>query len=306
MQPALFLPAIVLVGPTAVGKTDLSLALAHEFNGEVINADSMQLYRGMDIGTAKISQDQRQGINHHLLDVLDITETANVADYQQMGRQIVNEILSRNKRAIIVGGSGLFIQGLLEDLQFPGSDPVIRDRLTKEAEEIGAEAMYQRLVESDPIAAKDILPNNTRRVIRALEVIELTGSAPVTTLGELPEIVPSIRIGLTRDRSELDQRIEARVDQMWKAGFVEEVVALESLGLRDGLTASKALGYAQILAALAGEISIDEAKEKTVQATKRFARRQESWFGRDQKIQWLNANETTVSEIADIVHSTKR
>ena len=306
MQPALFLPAIVLVGPTAVGKTDLSLALAHEFNGEVINADSMQLYRGMDIGTAKISQDQRQGINHHLLDVLDITETANVADYQQMGRQIVNEILSRNKRAIIVGGSGLFIQGLLEDLQFPGSDPVIRDRLTKEAEEIGAEAMYQRLVESDPIAAKDILSNNTRRVIRALEVIELTGSAPVTTLGELPEIVPSIRIGLTRDRSELDQRIEARVDQMWKAGFVDEVVALESLGLRDGLTASKALGYAQILAALAGEISIDEAKEKTVQATKRFARRQESWFGRDQKIQWLNANETTVSEIADIVHSTKR
>lgn len=299
-------PAIVLVGPTAVGKTDLSLALAHEFNGEVINADSMQLYRGMDIGTAKISQDQRQGINHHLLDVLDITETANVADYQQMGRQIVNEISSRNNRAIIVGGSGLFIQGLLEDLQFPGSDPVIRDRLTKEAEEIGAEAMYQRLVESDPIAAKDILPNNTRRVIRALEVIELTGSAPVTTLGELPEIVPSIRIGLTRDRSELDQRIEARVDQMWKAGFVDEVAALESLGLRDGLTASKALGYAQILAALAGEISIDEAKEKTVQATKRFARRQESWFGRDQKIQWLNANETTVSEIADLVHSTKR
>ena len=306
MQPALFLPAIVLVGPTAVGKTDLSLALAHEFNGEVINADSMQLYRGMDIGTAKISQDQRQGINHHLLDVLDITETANVADYQQMGRQIVKEISSKNKRAIIVGGSGLFIQGLLEDLQFPGSDPVIRDRLTKEAEEIGAKAMYQRLVESDPIAAKDILSNNTRRVIRALEVIELTGSAPVTTLGELPEIVPSIRIGLTRDRSELDQRIEARVDQMWKAGFVDEVVALESLGLRDGLTASKALGYAQILAALAGEISIDEAKEKTVQATKRFARRQESWFGRDQKIQWLNANETTVSEIADIVHSTKR
>ena len=306
MQPAIFLPAIVLVGPTAVGKTDLSLALAHEFNGEVINADSMQLYRGMDIGTAKISQDQRQGINHHLLDVLDITETANVADYQQMGRQIVKEISSKNKRAIIVGGSGLFIQGLLEDLQFPGSDPVIRDRLTKEAEEIGAKAMYQRLVESDPIAAKDILSNNTRRVIRALEVIELTGSAPVTTLGELPEIVPSIRIGLTRDRSELDQRIEARVDQMWKAGFVDEVVALESLGLRDGLTASKALGYAQILAALAGEISIDEAKEKTVQATKRFARRQESWFGRDQKIQWLNANETTVSEIADLVHSTKQ
>lgn len=306
MQSAIFLPAIVLVGPTAVGKTDLSLALAHEFNGEVINADSMQLYRGMDIGTAKIPQDQRQGITHHLLDVLDITETANVADYQQTGRQVVQELSSRNKRAIIVGGSGLFIQGLLEDLQFPGSDPVIRDRLTKEAEEIGAEAMYQRLVESDPTAAKDILPNNTRRVIRALEVIELTGSAPVTTLGELPEIVPSIRIGLTRDRSELDLRIEARVDQMWEAGFVAEVAALEALGLREGLTASKALGYAQILAALASEISIDEAKEKTVQATKRFARRQESWFSRDQKIQWLNANEATVGEIASLVNSAKQ
>lgn len=296
-------PAIVLVGPTAVGKTDLSLALAHEFNGEVINADSMQLYRGMDIGTAKIPEQMRQGITHHLLDVLDITETANVADYQRMGRQVIQQLAEQGKRAIVVGGSGLFIQGLLEDLQFPGSDQAIRDRLTAEADEIGADAMYQRLVELDPNAAKDILPNNTRRVIRALEVIEITGSAPVTTLAELPEVIPSIRIGLKRDRAELDQRIGTRVNQMWDAGFVAEVEALESLGLRDGLTASKALGYAQILSAFAGDISIEEAKEKTIQATRRFARRQESWFGRDRKIHWLSANEASVDQIAELVNS---
>ena len=296
-------PAIVLVGPTAVGKTDLSLALAHEFNGEVINADSMQLYRGMDIGTAKIPEQMRQGITHHLLDVLDITETANVADYQRMGRQVIQQLAEQGKRAIVVGGSGLFIQGLLEDLQFPQSDQAIRDRLTGEADEIGADAMYQRLVELDPNAAKDILPNNTRRVIRALEVIEITGSAPVTTLAELPEVIPSIRIGLKRDRAELDQRIGTRVNQMWDAGFVAEVEALESLGLRDGLTASKALGYAQILSAFAGDISIEEAKEKTIQATRRFARRQESWFGRDRKIHWLSANEASVDQIAELVNS---
>lgn len=296
-------PAIVLVGPTAVGKTDLSLALAHEFNGEVINADSMQLYRGMDIGTAKIPEQMRQGITHHLLDVLDITETANVADYQRMGRQVIQQLAEQGKRAIVVGGSGLFIQGLLEDLQFPQSDQAIRDRLTAEADEIGADAMYQRLVELDPNAAKDILPNNTRRVIRALEVIEITGSAPVTTLAELPEVIPSIRIGLKRDRAELDQRIGTRVNQMWDAGFVAEVEALESLGLRDGLTASKALGYAQILSAFAGDISIEEAKEKTIQATRRFARRQESWFGRDRKIHWLSANEASVDQIAELVNS---
>lgn len=294
-------PAIVIVGPTAVGKTELSLKLAQEFGGEIINADSMQLYRGMDIGTAKLPVEERRGIKHHMLDVLAVTETANVADYQRDARAVIEQLASENKRAIVVGGSGLFIQGLLEDMQFPGSDPQIRERLTLEADAIGPDAIYQRLVDLDPQAAANILPGNTRRVIRALEVFELTGSTPVTTLTELPEVVPSIRIGLRRPRPELDLRIEQRVEQMWKLGLVEEVAELEKVGIREGLTASKALGYAQVLAALSGEISLDEAKEKTIQATRRFARRQESWFARDQKINWFTAGETESSQIAQLV-----
>lgn len=295
-------PAIVIVGPTAVGKTDLSLEIAKHFGGEIINADSMQLYKGMDIGTAKLPLKDRQGIKHHMLDVLEVTETANVADYQRDGRKVVGGLDGQGIRSVVVGGSGLFIQGLLEDLQFPGSDPEIRDRLTLEAEKIGPEAIYQRLVEIDPEAAANILPGNTRRVIRALEVIELTGAAPVTTLEQLPEVIPSIRIGLKRDRAQLDERITQRVEVMWEEGLVDEVRELEKVGLRDGLTASKALGYAQVLDALSGLISFDEAKEKTIQATKRFARRQESWFNRDQKINWFDASTATFEEIAQLVN----
>lgn len=298
-------PAIVIVGPTAVGKTDLSLEVAKHFGGEIINADSMQLYKGMDIGTAKLPLKDRQGIKHHMLDVLEVTETANVADYQRDGRKVVHELDQAGIRSVVVGGSGLFIQGLLEDLQFPGSDPQIRDRLTVEAEKIGSDAIYQRLLEIDPEAAANILPGNTRRVIRALEVIELTGAAPVTTLEQLPEVIPSIRIGLKRDRAELDQRITKRVEVMWEEGLVEEVRELEKVGLRDGLTASKALGYAQVLDALSGIISFDEAKEKTIQATKRFARRQESWFNRDQKIHWFDASTVTFDEIAQLVNKSQ-
>jgi tRNA dimethylallyltransferase len=298
-------PAIVIVGPTAVGKTELSLEVAKHFDGEIINADSMQLYQGMNIGTAKLSLKDRKGIKHHMLDVLEVTEAANVADYQRDSRKVVNELDQAGIRSVVVGGSGLFIQGLLEDLQFPGSDPEIRDRLTVEAEKIGADAIYQRLVEIDPEAAANILPGNTRRVIRALEVIELTGAAPVTTLEQLPEVIPSIRIGLKRDRAELDERITKRVEVMWEDGLVDEVRALEKVGLRDGLTASKALGYAQVLEALSGLISLDEAKEKTIQATKRFARRQESWFNRDQKIHWFDASTVTFDEIAQLVNKSQ-
>jgi tRNA dimethylallyltransferase len=298
-------PAIVIVGPTAVGKTDLSLEVAKHFGGEIINADSMQLYKGMDIGTAKLPLKDRQGIKHHMLDVLEVTETANVADYQRDGRKVVHELDQAGIRSVVVGGSGLFIQGLLEDLQFPGSDPQIRDRLTVEAEKIGSDAIYQRLLEIDPEAAANILPGNTRRVIRVLEVIELTGAAPVTTLEQLPEVIPSIRIGLKRDRAELDQRITKRVEVMWEEGLVEEVRELEKVGLRDGLTASKALGYAQVLDALSGIMSFDEAKEKTIQATKRFARRQESWFNRDQKIHWFDASTVTFDEIAQLVNKSQ-
>ncbi|NBV90021.1 MAG: tRNA (adenosine(37)-N6)-dimethylallyltransferase MiaA [Actinobacteria bacterium] len=284
------LPVIVIVGPTAVGKTDLSLDLAQELDAEVINADSMQLYRGMDLGTAKVPVTERRGIVHHMLDVLDVTQTANVADYQREARAIVDQIQARGKRVVVVGGSGLFIQGLLEDLQFPGSDPAVRERLTAEAEQLGGEVMYQRLIDIDPQAAQNILPTNVRRIVRALEVIELTGQAPTTTLQQLPEVIPSIRIGLRRDRADLDQRISNRVELMWNQGLVAEVESLEKVGLREGLTASKALGYAQVLDFMAGEITEAEAKERTISSTRRYVRRQESWFNRDSRIQWLEAD----------------
>jgi tRNA dimethylallyltransferase len=281
---------VVIVGPTAVGKTDLSLDVAQHLNAEIINADSMQLYRGMDIGTAKVPLDERRGIPHHMLDVLEVTETANVADYQRAGREIIDDIHARGKRVVVVGGSGLFVQGLLEDMQFPASDPEVRERLTLEAEQFGAQAMYDRLQALDSRAAANVLPTNVRRIVRALEVIELTGEAPTTTLQQLDEVVPSVRIGLRRDRADLDQRIEARVEVMWQQGLVEEVRSLEKFGLREGVTASKALGYAQVLDFLASEITESEAKERTVSSTRRYVRRQESWFNRDPRINWVRAD----------------
>jgi tRNA dimethylallyltransferase len=296
------LPAIVIVGTTAVGKTDLSLEVAKAFNAEIINADSMQLYKGMDIGTAKLPVDQRQGITHHMLDVLDVTTTASVSDYQKSARPIIQSLAAQGKRSVVVGGSGLFIQGLLEDMQFPEVDHALRDELQRQADELGAAAMYQKLVEADPAAAANVAPENTRRVIRALEVIELTGSAPITELKELPEVIPSIRIGLRRDRSELDPRIEKRVELMWAQGFVEEVEQLEKVGLRDGVTARKALGYAQILDYLAGELTLAQAKEQTIFATRRYARRQDSWFNRDAKIHWLDASTADLSTVTQLVN----
>jgi tRNA dimethylallyltransferase len=297
-------PVIVIVGPTAVGKTELSLDVAQKLDAEIINADSMQLYRKMDIGTAKIPVTDRRGIPHHMLDVLDVTEAANVADYQRTGREVIQAIQARGKRVVVVGGSGLFIQGLLEDMQFPVSDPDVRERLSHEAESLGTPAMYARLQALDPQAAANVLPTNLRRVLRALEVIELTGQAPATTLQQLDEVVPSVRIGLRRDRVQLDQRIHERVELMWQQGLVEEVRALEALGLRDGLTASKALGYAQVLSFLAGEISEEMAKEKTMSATRRYVRRQDSWFNRDARINWLPAdNRSLASEVTSIIES---
>ena len=288
---------IVIVGPTAVGKTDLSLDLAEQLNGEIINADSMQLYRGMDIGTAKVPMEAQRGIPHHLIDVLDITQTASVAAYQREARTAIHDINERGKRAIVVGGSGLFVNALLDDMQFPGNDPDVRERLYRELEEQGIDALYQRLVEFDAEAAAQVLPTNDRRIIRALEVIELTGEAPNTSLPELAEVVPSIRVGLKRDRAELDERINQRVELMWDQGFVDEVVDLEKNGLRDGLTASKALGYQQVLAALDGTVSLEQAKEDTKPGTRRFARRQESWFNRDKKIQWFDASAISAEEL---------
>jgi tRNA dimethylallyltransferase len=281
---------------------DLSLEVAKAFNAEIINADSMQLYKGMDIGTAKLPVEQRQGITHHMLDVLDVTTTASVSDYQKSARPIIQSLAAQGKRSVVVGGSGLFIQGLLEDMQFPEVDHALRDELQRQADELGAAAMYQMLVEADPAAAANVAPENTRRVIRALEVIELTGSAPITELKELPEVIPSIRIGLRRDRSELDPRIEKRVELMWEQGFVEEVEQLEKVGLRDGVTARKALGYAQILDYLAGELTLAQAKEQTIFATRRYARRQDSWFNRDAKIHWLDASTADLSTVTQLVN----
>ncbi len=261
--------AIAIVGPTAVGKTELSLDLAEMLGGEIINADSMQLYRGMDIGTAKIPESQRRGIPHHLLDVLDVTQAANVSDYQRAAREVIATLTNQGKVPIMVGGSGLFVNAVLDDMQFPGSDADIRARLISESQQLGLPAMYQRLVDVDPQAAAQVLPTNERRVLRALEVYEVTGHAPKTSLPELPEVIPSLRIGLRRDRSELDVRIDQRVDQMWDQGFVAEVQVLEKRGLRNGLTASQALGYKQILSALAGECSMEQAKIDTASGTRR-------------------------------------
>jgi tRNA dimethylallyltransferase len=280
---------IVILGATAVGKTGLSLELAHALNAEIINADSMQLYRGMDIGTAKIPVDERQGIPHHMFDVLDVTESAAVSDYQIAARTVIDDIHERGKCALLVGGSGLFIQSVLEDLQFQASDPQVRNSLNEEAERIGTAAMYARLLELEPEAGAKVLPNNLRRIIRALEVVELTGKTPNTSLSKLPDVYPSIRVGLRRPRPELGERIAHRVNLMWEQGFVDEVAHLETRGLREGVTASKALGYAQVLEALDGTVSLEQAAENTVVATRRFAKRQDSWFGRDDSIRWLDA-----------------
>lgn len=290
-------PVFVILGATAVGKTQLSLDLAQFIDAEIINADSMQLYRGMDIGTAKLPIDQRRGIAHHMLDILDVTELANVSDYQIRGRKVIQEIQARGKRVVIVGGSGLFIQSLLEDLQFPPGDPLVRARLEKQTQELGLAAMYAKLMDFDPQAGAKVNPANARRVIRALEVIEVTGLAPVTSLVALPIVVPSIRVGLRRERPELDARITARVGQMWEQGLVAEVAALTDAGLREGVTARKALGYAQILAALDGEFALEQAPERTMIATRQFARRQDSWFGRDTSIIWRDANALSAQDV---------
>ena len=293
-------PVFVILGATAVGKTDLSLDLAELIDAEIINADSMQLYKGMDIGTAKLPLDQRRGIPHHMLDVLEVTEMANVSDYQIAGRKVIEDIHARGKRVVVVGGSGLFIQSLLEDLQFPPGDAQVRARLEQECEELGLASLYQRLMEFDPEAGAKVNPANARRVIRALEVIEVTGQAPVTSLQALPEIVPSIRVGLRRERPELDERISRRIDLMWQQGLVAEVTDLVNNGLREGVTARKALGYAQVLAALDGEYPMTEAPERTMIATRQFARRQDSWFGRDSAIIWRDANSLTARDVAKL------
>ncbi len=282
-------PVVAVVGATAVGKSDLGLALAGALGGEVVNADSMQLYRGMDIGTAKLSEAEQGAVVHHVLDVWDVTDEANVADYQRMARAAFAAVRSRGAVPVLVGGSGLYVRAALDRLDFPGTAPEVRARLEAELAADGPGALHARLAAVDPAAALAILPSNARRVVRALEVGELTGRPFTASLPEHVYEVPAVQIGLTLPRPVLDERIARRVDRMWERGLVEEVRRLVGAGLRDGRTASRALGYAQVLRHLAGEWTAEQARDETVRATRRFVRRQESWFRRDPRIRWLDA-----------------
>lgn len=281
-------PVVAVVGPTGAGKSDLGTDIALELGGEVVNTDSMQLYRGMDIGTAKVPPAQRRGVPHHLLDIWDVTRTADVASYQSEARRVVDGLLATGQVPVLVGGSGLYVRAVLDDLSFPGTDPAVRARLEAELAAAGPEALHTRLATKAPDAAAAILPSNGRRIVRALEVVELTGSFEAR-LPEHRSVYPDVvQIGV--DRPDLDQRIADRVDLMWRAGFVDEVANLAGQGLRVGRTASRALGYAQVLAAFDGKLeSMEAARSATVMATRRFARRQRSWFRRDPRIFWLDS-----------------
>ncbi|WP_373871100.1 tRNA (adenosine(37)-N6)-dimethylallyltransferase MiaA [Actinoplanes philippinensis] len=283
---------VTVVGPTAAGKSALSIALAHELGGEVVNADSMQLYRGMDIGTAKLTPAEREGVPHHLLDIWDVTEPAAVAEYQRLARAAIDDILARGRVPLLVGGSGLYVRAVLEDFEFPGTDPAVRARLEEELAAAGAGVLHTRLGERDPEAAAKILPSNGRRIVRALEVIELTGRPFTASLPDPRPVYDAVQIGVDRDTTELDERIALRVDLMWAAGLVDEVRGLT--GIRDGRTASRALGYQQALAQIDGELTEAAAKADTVQGTRRFVRRQRSWFRRDSSITWLDAAAPTL------------
>lgn len=283
-------PLVALVGPTAAGKSGAAVDLARSLGGEVVNADAMQLYRGMDIGTAKMPPGKRGGVPHHMLDIWDIHQRASVAQYQAGARAVVEELLGRGCPVVVVGGSGLYVQALLDDLRFPGTDPRIRERLEAELREEGPAALHHRLSTLDPAAAEAILPGNGRRIVRALEVIELTGG-PFTASLPKPRYHYRgvVAVGIAPPPAELDRRIEERVGEMFAAGLREEVAGLEAAGLRDAVTASRALGYRQILE------DPDTAQEQTVSATRRFARRQRSWFRRDPRITWTAGPEEAVA-----------
>ncbi len=285
---------IAVVGPTAAGKSGLSIALAHALDGEVVNCDSMQLYRGMDIGTAKLTVAEREGVPHHLLDIWDVTEPASVAAYQELARTAVDGILARGRTPLLVGGSGLYVRAVLEEFTFPGTDPVVRARLEADLAVDGPAPLYERLRAADPVAAGKILPGNGRRIVRALEVIELTGLPFTASLPDPKPHYASVQIGMDQDTAVLDDRVERRVDLMFQAGLVDEVRGLPELGV----TASRALGYQQVLAYLDGACSLAEARDETVRATRRFVRRQRSWFRRDPRIVWLDGAASDVTEKA--------
>jgi tRNA dimethylallyltransferase len=282
---------VAVVGPTATGKSDLAVALARRIGGEIVNADSMQLYAGMDIGTAKLAIDERGGIPHHLLDVWPVSKSAAVAEYQTLARAEIDAIAARGSVPILVGGSGLYLRGALDRLDFPGESPAIRAGLYAALADFGPEALHARLAERDPLAAAAILPTNGRRIVRALEVIELTGRPFTARMPGFESVYPGlVQLGL--DRDDLDERVDLRVRRMVERGLVEEIRGLLPHGLRDSPTAGKALGYAQFLACLddTGTVVGDlaDAADGTVRATRRFVRRQRSWFRRDPRVRWFD------------------
>lgn len=291
---------VAVVGPTATGKSDLAIALARRFGGEIVNADSMQLYVGMDIGTAKVPAGERGGIVHHLLDVWPISKSAAVAEYQSLARGVIDDIRARGRTPVIVGGSGLYLRGALDQLDFPGESPDVRARLYAELERVGPGELHARLAGQDPAAAAAILPSNGRRIVRALEVIEITGRPFTATMPGFDSVYPCVQVGL--DRADLDDRVDARVRRMMATGLLDEVRGLLPLGLRHSPTAGKALGYAQLLDVLddhgtvIGDVA--EATERTVRATRRFVRRQRSWFGRDPRVHWLDAGRPDLVDAA--------
>lgn len=296
---------IVICGATATGKSDIALDIAEHIGAEIINADSMQLYRGMDIGTAKVKVSERRGIVHHMLDVLAVTEDSTVAWYQERARNLITEIHGRGLSAVIVGGTGLYIKAILDDLNFPDTDPEVRASLEREAEEFGSARLFERLQELDPAAALAIDRANVRRIIRALEVIEITGQPFTANLPreDSSRYPDAMQFGLVMDREHLRERIDQRVDRMWDEGFIDEVDSLIEQGIRSGTTAQRALGYAQILAMRGGLMSEEEAKEETKRASRQYARRQETWFSRDRRIQWVATHQPRLATILEKIYS---
>ncbi|WP_040768461.1 tRNA (adenosine(37)-N6)-dimethylallyltransferase MiaA [Tsukamurella sp. 1534] len=287
--PAGSVRPVAVVGPTATGKSDLALDLAERLGGEIVNVDAMQMYRGMDIGTAKLPVAERRGIAHHQLDVLDVTETATVATYQERARRDVERLLAAGRTPVIVGGSMMYYQALLDEWSFPATDPEVRERFERRLEEIGPLALHRELAGLDPAAGAKILPSDGRRIVRALEVVTITGEPFAASAPEIgPARWDTAVVAVDRDTAALDERIALRTRLMFEHGLVDEVRGLEERGLREGVTASRAIGYAQVLAALDGEYDLDRAQELTFVGTRRYVRRQRSWFRRDPRVVWLD------------------
>ena len=296
---------IVIAGPTGAGKTELSLLLAEYLGGEIVGADAFQIYAGLPILTAQPTAGQRGRLPHHLVGSVDPSESYDAARYRREALAALLEISARGKRPIVVGGTGLYIKAILDDLNFPDTDPEVRAKLEAQSLEFGSASLFERLKELDPAAALAIDQANTRRIIRALEVIEITGQPFTANLpreGSL-RYPDALQFGLVMDRDHLRERIDLRVDRMWERGFVAEVDQLITQGIKEGSTAQRALGYAQIISMRNGAISEDEAKEDTKRASRQYARRQETWFSRDVRIQWVAQRQPRLETILQKINS---